>query len=74
MSFLIPEPEIALYNTGFPDDDFLQRKPEGDRLSRLLQGIDQPMVVALDGGWGSGKTVFLKYWVGQHSTAFPDST
>lgn len=43
------------------------RKHIGQRLSDLLENVEQPLVVALDGGWGSGKSHFLKLWTGAHS-------
>ncbi len=62
-----PEPEIILYKTGFePDTDLLGRAETGNSLSELVMRIDDPMVIALDGGWGSGKSFFLKCWVGAH--------
>jgi len=61
-----PESEVDLYNEGFGTEDLLNRKIVGQRLSKLFDTIDQPMVVALDGAWGTGKTHFLKRWVGAH--------
>jgi hypothetical protein len=46
--------------------DLLGRKATGERLSELLERITQSLVVALDGGWGSGKSHFLKLWAGAH--------
>jgi hypothetical protein len=61
-----PAEEIALYETGFGADDLLNRRETGKRLSELLERVSQPVVIALDGPWGSGKTYFLKRWVGAH--------
>jgi hypothetical protein len=61
-----PAEEIALYETGFGDNDLLNRRETGKRLSELLERVSQPVVIALDGPWGSGKTYFLKRWVGAH--------
>lgn len=47
--------------------DHLNRKPAGERLSQLMGRGDQPLVVALDGDWGSGKSHFLKLWTGSHA-------
>ena len=63
---VIPEPEIKLYEDGFNDHDILMRKPTGETLSELLEKIENPLVIALDGAWGSGKSFFLKCWVGEH--------
>ncbi len=62
----IPEPDITLYKDGFEGHDKLGRKETGDKLSELVERIDDPLVIALDGAWGSGKSVFLKCWVGEH--------
>ncbi len=66
MHIHIPEPEIRLYEDGFDAHDLLNREKDGERLSELVGRIDDPLVIALDGAWGSGKTVFLKCWVGEH--------
>lgn len=65
MRFLPPEPEFTLYKTAF-DDDILDRKKVSKSLSVLLERIEDPLVVALDGRWGTGKSYFLKRWVGAH--------
>jgi len=71
MARLTPkEPEFKLYKTGF-DGDLLDRKASGAALSGLVERIEDPMVIALDGGWGTGKSWFLKRWVGQHRTDYP---
>ncbi|NYS26865.1 hypothetical protein HUK65_18065 [Rhodobacteraceae bacterium 2376] len=65
MRFLPPEPEVTLYKTAF-DNDILGREKAGSSLSALLDRIEDPLVIALDGRWGTGKTYFLKRWVGAH--------
>jgi len=66
MARLTPkEPEFKLYKTGF-DGDLLDRAASGVALSGLVERIEDPMVIALDGGWGTGKSWFLKRWVGYH--------
>ncbi len=52
------EPE----NPTFKDHDFLNRKDTGDQLTRLIQTVHSPLVIAVDGEWGSGKSHFLKCW------------
>lgn len=47
--------------------DLLDRAAFGKRLSELMERDSQPLVVALDGAWGSGKSHFLKLWVGSHN-------
>ncbi|MCY4306950.1 MAG: P-loop NTPase fold protein [Rhodobacteraceae bacterium] len=70
------EQKIDLYKDGFEDkrNDLLQRRKTGKALSSLLNGIEDPLVIALDSQWGSGKTYFLKRWVGQHLKENNDQT
>ncbi|MCG3268783.1 P-loop NTPase fold protein [Yoonia sp. I 8.24] len=72
MKLSIPEPKIELYKDGIFKPDTLNRKPMATKLSNLVESIDDPLVIALDGGWGSGKSVFLKCWVGEHLKTHPD--
>jgi hypothetical protein len=44
---------------GFDNTDLFNRRSLGVGLSNLLAGSIDPLVVAVDGDWGSGKTVFL---------------
>ncbi|UWQ78919.1 KAP family NTPase [Leisingera sp. S132] len=66
MRLTVPEPKIELYKDGFAKHDQLNREETGDKLSDLVERIDDPLVIALDGAWGSGKSFFLKCWVGEH--------
>lgn len=63
-------PKITLYKEGFTGHDQLDRKKTGQQLSALVEGVDDPLVIAVDGGWGSGKTVFLQCWAGAHQNEF----
>jgi hypothetical protein len=38
----------------------------GRRLSDLVERIEEPLVIARDGDWGSGKSHFLRLWTGAH--------
>ena len=62
-----PQTEVNLYEEGFGENDLLQRKETGKRLSDLLEKVDDPVVLAVNGAWGSGKSHFLKRWVGAHN-------
>ncbi|MFT5061849.1 MAG: hypothetical protein ACI9AX_002180 [Polaromonas sp.] len=66
------EPVFKPGKIGFPEDDPLDRAASGKALSGLVERIEDPMVIALDGGWGTGKSWFLKRWVGQHRLDYPD--
>lgn len=65
MRFLPPDDDVTLYEHGF-DGDLLGRVKAGKAISSLLERIEDPLVIALDGQWGTGKTHFLKRWVGAH--------
>lgn len=54
--------------------DLLHRRKTGNALSDLMQGFENPRVVALNGNWGTGKTWFLKKWAHHHPTKFADTT
>lgn len=67
MKIVPPEPQVKLYEEGFEENDILERKKVGAALSDLVNRIDDPMVIALDGKWGTGKSYFLKRWVHAHN-------
>jgi hypothetical protein len=73
LTLAIPETQFELYKDGFDGKCHLGRKSEGVQLSDLVQRVDNPMVVALDGPWGSGKSFFLKCWVGEHTKTYNES-
>lgn len=66
MKLFPQDDDVVLYETGF-EDDFLERKPISKQLSSLVERIEDPVVLALDDKWGSGKTFFLKRWVAAHT-------
>ncbi len=67
------EPKFEIGTKGFDDVDdngnkldLLNRGEFGKRLTDLVDRTEQPLVIALDGPWGSGKSHFLKLWAGAH--------
>lgn len=66
MRFSPPTEPVDLYQTVF-DTDLLGRKPVSQRLSEIIDRIEDPLVIALDGPWGTGKSYFLQRWVGAHT-------
>lgn len=66
MKLYPPDSELILYETGFGADDPFDRLGTSRSLSNLVERIEDPLVIALDGGWGSGKTWFLKRWIAAH--------
>jgi KAP family P-loop domain len=65
MKLFPQDSDVSLYETGF-DVDILERKTISKQLSDLVERIEDPIVLALDDKWGSGKTYFLKRWVAAH--------
>lgn len=43
-------------------NDALGRKTQIEALTRFVGNVEGPCVLAVDGAWGSGKTVFLRMW------------
>lgn len=68
MRITVPKPNIELYVDGFEGHDQLKRKSQSKDLSDLVEKIDEPLVISLDGQWGSGKSFFLKCWAGAHTS------
>ena len=42
--------------------DRLARKESASALTQIVESIDGPCVLALDAGWGNGKTTFVNMW------------
>ena len=58
------EPEIPEVGGFTPENDIFGYRDFAERLANLVRNIDEPLVIALDGPWGSGKSVFVKQWAG----------
>lgn len=57
-------PELVLdSNNPFSDDKLLDREDFSQELSGLVADAEEPLVVALNGAWGTGKTYFLDRWI-----------
>lgn len=48
-------------NDPFQNDLFDRQEPAKD-LTKLVGNLDTPVVIAIDGTWGTGKTTFLNLW------------
>lgn len=71
MRLTLPEPDIEVGKTVFSDStDWLDRSLFGQSLTDLVDALESPTVIALDGPWGSGKSHFLKLWAGAHKKPF----
>ena len=64
-----PRPLEIGDETGFGEHDLFRRKDFADRLTNLVENIEDPTVFLLDAAWGDGKTTFLKQWAGELRSA-----
>ncbi len=44
------------------DDDVLERSKTAEKLTKVIRGHSEPLVVSLHGAWGTGKTFLLERW------------
>ncbi len=58
------EPEIPEVGGFTEANDIFGYRDFADRLANLVRNIDEPLVIVLDGPWGSGKSIFVKQWAG----------
>src|SRR5690242_6307744 len=65
MRLFLPEIEIGETEGFTPEKDIFGRAVLGQRLINLIANVSDPLVVAVDAEWGSGKTVFLRMWAGE---------
>lgn len=63
---LIKPKPINIGEDSFDGFDLLDRASAAHQLTELVDRIEAPMVIALDGDWGTGKSWFLKLWPGEH--------
>ncbi|CAM3117372.1 KAP family P-loop NTPase fold protein [Asticcacaulis taihuensis] len=62
---IFPPQLVIGENDGFlPRYDIFERKKIGQGITNLLDSVSDPLVLALDAQWGSGKTTFLKMLAG----------
>lgn len=63
---VFPKPLDIGDEEGFnPEKDIFKRAPLGAGMTNLVSNVEDPLVIALDGAWGSGKSTFLKMWAGE---------
>ncbi|EJL6905740.1 hypothetical protein NMT21_003942, partial [Vibrio cholerae] len=64
MKIVVPELEIS-DDCGFSTElDIFDRAGFGERLANLVENSGGNPVIALDSGWGEGKSTFIKMWRG----------
>ena len=63
---LVPrELEIGPEEGFAPEKDIFNRKPFGEQLTRIVCALDGRTVLLLDAQCGTGKTTFIKMWLGE---------
>lgn len=65
MRIFHPAPDIGDEEGFSPEKDIFNRADTGRGMTNLVIKVTDPMVIAVDGQWGSGKTTFLKMWAGE---------
>jgi hypothetical protein len=65
MRFFLPPVEIGDTEGFTKSKDIFERAALGEGLTNVVTTVSEPLVIALDGQWGSGKTTFLKMWAGE---------
>jgi hypothetical protein len=65
MRLFPPELEIGPEEGFTRENDLFDRRPFGEKLTRIIQTLEDPLVLLLDGQWGTGKTTFIKMWCGE---------
>ncbi|MEQ9347255.1 MAG: P-loop NTPase fold protein [Thalassospira sp.] len=64
------KPDPLPKNIGFSEDaDLFGYKQFGERLTRIISGLEQPTTLVLDGPWGSGKSTFICQWLAELKAA-----
>lgn len=59
---LIKRPELVIDPSNPFSDDILGREGLADSLTTMVSETEESVVIALNGGWGTGKTFFLDRW------------
>ncbi len=59
---MIKAPEDKIDPNNPWKDDKLGRKSYAESLTELVKGVSEPLIIGIDGDWGTGKTFLLKRW------------
>jgi predicted KAP-like P-loop ATPase len=63
---LFPPPLEIGDEEGFTKEkDIFGRSGIGRGLTNIISRVTDPLVIAVDNEWGTGKTTFLKMWAGE---------
>lgn len=60
----IATPQLVIEQNDSFEQDILNRKAYGEALIKIVTQTKDALVISLDGGWGEGKTTFVKMWQG----------
>ncbi len=71
MHLFPPQLQIGDEEGFSPGKDIFGRAEHGRRLTNLITAVSDPLVIAVEGQWGSGKTTFLKMWAGELRNSSP---
>ena len=67
MRLFPPDLEIGQEEGFDQEKDIFGRRQFGYKLTKIVQALEHPAVLLLDGYWGTGKTTFIKMWLGELS-------
>jgi hypothetical protein len=62
---LVPDPLVVEETDGYQEKFAIDRSQFGGFLTDLVRKTKEPLVIAIDGRWGEGKTTFVKIWQNQ---------
>jgi len=72
MKIYPPALEIGDKEGFTPEKDIFGQAELGKGMTNLVSTISDPLVIAFNGKWGTGKTTFLKMWAGElRNSGFP---
>ncbi|MFC0408973.1 KAP family P-loop NTPase fold protein [Roseomonas elaeocarpi] len=73
MRLFVPPIDVGPEEGFTPQKDLFGRAAVGEGLTHLVSTVTDPLVIAVDGKWGSGKSTFLRMWMGElRKVGFPD--
>ena len=64
MKLMVPQLDLDQQKGFAADIDIFKRKDFGEHLANLIEHADDNPVIALNSGWGEGKSTFIKMWQG----------
>ena len=65
MKLFPPAIEIGDHDGFIKENDIFGRSMVGKGLTNIICRVTDPLVIAIDNEWGTGKTTFLKMWAGE---------